>query len=99
MKPYNTFLSSIDRDFEKALKNFQADPLFSSNQTLYTDSDKARIAAYWKDILKPFIRLRKTIRSLMWRSFLSFGNKNSFVVKYASVITYFNMVYELQSSF
>jgi uncharacterized protein YycO len=99
MKNYPKILLSIDKKFEKALTKFKADPLFSSDQTLYTDADKARIASYWKGILTPFQELKKVIRSLMWRSFLTFGSKNSFVVKYSAVITYFNMVYELQQSF
>lgn len=99
MKDYSKILTSIDKKFEKALIHFRNDLLFSSDQTLYTDDDKARIAKYWKDLLIPFLELRKIIRSLMWRSIFSFGNKNSFVVKYSAIITYYNMVYELQKSF
>ena len=99
MKNYPKILTSSDKKFEKALTKFKADPLFSSDQTLYTDADKARIASCWKDMLTHFQELKKVIRSLMWRSFLTFGSKNSFVVKYPAIITYFNMVYELQQSF
>jgi hypothetical protein len=53
----------------------------------------------WQDMVKPFLKLRKILRALMWRSFLTFGSKNSFVVKYAAVTTYYNMVYELQKCF
>lgn len=99
MKNYASIFQSIDKSFEKSLNAFRNDPIFSSEQTLYTDDDKIRIGRYWKDILKPFSELQKIIRSLMWRSFLSFGSKNSFVVKYSAVISYYNMVYELQQSF
>lgn len=99
MKSYAKILSKIDKQFSHALSTFQSDPLFSSNQTIYTDDDKARIAKNWKAIQKPFLELRKIIRSLMWRSFLTFGSKNSFVVKYSAIVTYYNMVYELQQSF
>ncbi|GAB0174963.1 MAG: hypothetical protein HHAS10_08420 [Candidatus Altimarinota bacterium] len=99
MKNYSLILKNIDRTFEKALNSLKKDPIFSSNQTLYTDDDKNRIALYWKDILKPFGELQRIIRSLMWRSFFTFGSKNIFVVKYSAIITYYNMVYELQQSF
>ena len=72
MKNYPILLSDIDRDFSLALKNLRSDPLFSSDQTLYTDDDKIRIARLWKDIILPFQSLQKIIRSLMWRSFFTF---------------------------
>ena len=99
MKPYTHILTSIDHDFEKALSVLRADPLFSSSQITYTDDDKKRIASIWKDILIPFLRLKKIVHSLYWRSFFTFGSQNSLVVKYACIVTYYNMVYELQQSF
>lgn len=99
MKPYHALLRSIDREFEKALASLKSDPLFTSNRKVYTADDKARIAHLWKDIATPFRRLRKMIQSIYWRSFFTFGSKNSFVVQYAAVTTYYNMVYELQQSF
>lgn len=99
MKPYVKILTSIDRDFDKALTMLRTDPLFSSDATIYTEDDKARIAYIWKNVVRPFLKLRKIIRRLYWRSFLTFGSKNSFVVKYAAIVTYYNMVYELQQSF
>lgn len=99
MKRYTHIFSALDREFSQAIQALRADPLFSSDQTFYTDDDKKRIAILWKDIVKPFGTLQKIIRSLYWRSFLSFGSKNSFVVKYVAVTTYHSMVYELQASF
>ncbi len=99
MKPYVKILHKVDIDFQRALNQLKNDPLFSIETTLYTDNDKERIAHIWKDLVKPFLVVRWIIRSLYWRSFFGFGNKNSFVVKYASVITYYNMVYELRESF
>lgn len=99
MKNYPAILRTVDRDFEKALKNLQSDPLFSSSQLTYTDDDKRRIALLWWAVVKPFLELRRILRSFMWRSFLFFGSKNAFVIKYATVNTYYNMVYELRSIF
>ncbi len=99
MKSYSSILISIDNDFETALQSFKNDPLFWSEQTLYTTDDKRRIARLWKDIVLPFLRLRGIIRSLYWRSFFTLGSKNSFVVKYAAITTYYNMLYELRSIF
>lgn len=99
MKNYPKILKAIDKEFDLAFAKLQSDPLFSSSQAVYTEDDKARIAHLWKDILKPFLKLRKILRFLMWRSFLTFGSKNSFVVKYATVTTYYSMVYRLQESF
>lgn len=99
MKPYVTILTSVDSDFQKALEEFQADPLFSRTDNLYTKSDKERIARIWNDILRPFWVLKWILRALYWRSFLAFGSKNSFVVKYATIVTYYNMLYQLRVSF
>ncbi len=99
MKPYCTILSSLDKEFQENLRKFISDPLFSSSETFYTDDDKKRIYLLWCDIVEPFLKLRRILRSFMWRSFLTFGSKNSFVIKYAVVTTYHNMAYELQQSF
>ncbi len=99
MKNYPRILNAIDKEFEVAFERLRSDPLFSSSQVIYMEDDKARIALLWKDIVKPFLKLRKILRFVMWRSFLSFGSKNSFVVKYATVTTYYSMVYRLQESF
>jgi uncharacterized protein YycO len=99
MKNYPKLFSEIDTQFSLALKHLQSDQLFSSDQTFYTDDDKKRIANIWKELLLPFQSLQKIIRSLMWRSFFSFWSKNSFVVKYAAIVTYYNMIYELQQTF
>lgn len=99
MKSYHTILTSIDREFDTALSSLKADPLFSSKKRVYTADDKARIARLWKDIIIPFRSLRKVIQSVYWRSIFTFGSKNSFVVKYGAVTTYYNMAYELQQSF
>lgn len=99
MKPYAHILHTVDRDFAKALETFRNDPLFARDDNLYTADDKERIARIWKDIVKPFLTLRRIIRILYWRSFFFFGSKNSFVVKYASIVTYYNMVHELRGVF
>ncbi len=99
MKPYAKILHRVDSDFQKALQELRSDPLFTRNDNLYTSHDKERIARIWKDIVKPFLRVRHIIRVLYWRSFLIFGSKNSFVVKYASIVTYYNMVHELREVF
>lgn len=99
MKPYVQILKSIDKEFQENHTKFTSDPLFSSSQIVYTDDDKRRIGLLWWDLVQPFLRLRKLLRSLIWRSFFILGNKESFVVKYAIVTTYYSMVYELQKSF
>lgn len=99
MKNYTRILASIDKDFLQALEAFKNDPIFVSWQTLYTDDDKKRIAHIWKNILKSFLKLKKIIKSLYWRSFFTFWSKNSFVIKYAAITTYYNMVYTLQKTF
>jgi uncharacterized protein YycO len=99
MKSYVQILTSIDIDFQRSLANFRVDPIFQSDQTTYTDDDKRRISLLWWDIIEPFLKLRKILRSLLWRSFFIFGSKDSFVVKYAVVTTYYNILYELQESF
>ncbi len=99
MKNYPSILTSIDREFARNLAVLRSDPLFTENKNIYTDDDKKRIARIWCEIIKPFLKLRKILRFLMWRSILTFGSKNSFVVKYATVTTYHNMVCEIQKSF
>ncbi len=99
MKYYPELLHSIDIDFEKALQSLKNDPLFWSRQTIYTTDDKRRIALLWEGIIMPFLSLRHIIRSLYWRSFFTLGSKNCFVVKYAAIITYYNMLFELRSTF
>jgi uncharacterized protein YycO len=99
MKPYAKILHKVDTDFEKALKRLKEDPLFGRDDNLYTDDDKKRIAHIWKDIVKPFLVLRRIIRVLYWRSFFFLWSKNSFVVKYASIVTYYNMIHDLRESF
>ncbi len=99
MKPYAKILHSIDIEFEKALQELKSDPVFLRTDGLYSTDDKARISKIWKKIVKPFGSLKKIIRSMYWRSFFGFWNKNSFVVQYASITTYYNMVYELRESF
>ena len=46
-KFYPDILCTVDRDFTRALEKLRSDPLFSTDQTLYTDADKARIAHIW----------------------------------------------------
>ena len=99
MKPYAKLLHSIDIEFEKALQELRSDPVFLRTDGLYSTDDKVRIARIWKKIVKPFGSLKKIIRSMYWRSFFGFWNKNSFVVQYASITTYYNMVYELRECF
>ena len=99
MKPYAQILASIDTDFSEALSRLRADPLFSLSDRRYTDDDKKRIGAIWRDVVDPFLRTRRIIASLYWRSFFLFGSKNVFVIKYASIVTYYTMVYELQRVF
>jgi len=99
MKPYAKILHSIDIEFEKALQELRSDPVFLRTDWLYSTDDKVRIAKIWKKIIKPFGSLKKIIRSMYWRSFFGFWNKNSFVVQYASITTYYNMVYELRECF
>lgn len=99
MKKYPHILNSIDREFSRALEQFQNDPLFSSDQEVYTQDDKARMKSHWKLILKPFIRLKKIIRSTYWRSFFTWWSKNSFVIKYAAITTYYNMLTDVQRTF
>ena len=99
MKPYVSILHKIDIDFEKALSALKADSLFLRADNLYTTDDKARIGLLWKDVVRPFLKLRWIIRFLYWRSIFTFGSKNSFVVKYASIITYYNMVHKLRNIF
>ncbi len=99
MKPYAKILQTIDTDFENALSELRSDPIFLSQKNVYTLDDKNRIARIWIDILWPFKRLRWIIHSLSFRSFLTFRSKNSFVVKYVAVVTYYNMVHDLQQVF
>lgn len=99
MKPYAKILQSIDKEFNQALRELQSDSIFLRTDWLYSTDDKRRIAKIWKKVVKPFGSLKKIIRSMYWRSFFGFWNKNSFVVQYASVITYYNMVYELRECF
>lgn len=99
MKPYVVLLDSIDNEFSQALAELKHDPFILRTDGLYSTDDKLRIAIIWRKILKPFASLKKLIRSMYWRSFFGFGNKNNFVVHYASIITYYNMVYELRESF
>lgn len=99
MKPYVHILESIDREFAEAIDELRSDILFSSTQTLYTDEEKRRIKYRWMRIVRPFRALRSLIRGAYWRSFIFRGNTNSFVIRYAATITYYNMMYELQRSF
>ncbi len=99
MKPYVTILQGIDQEFQMAILEFKSDPLFLRTDTLYTDDDKVRISRIWKNILKPFLRLRWIIRALSWRSFFGIGKKNTFVVQYSGVVMYYNMVHELRQTF
>ena len=99
MKPYANILTSVDIQFQEALMEFRSDPLFTRNDNLYTKHDKERISKIWKDIVKPFLILKRIIRVMYWRSFLAYGSKNSFVVNHATIITYYNMLYELRGSF
>lgn len=99
MKHYAKLLTSIDHEFEKALQELQSDALFVRANWLYSTDDKVRIAKIWKKIVKPFRSLRKIIRSMYWKSFFGLWNKDIFVVRYAAVITYYNMVYELREVF
>ena len=99
MKSYVALLDSIDNEFSQALAELKRDPIILRTDGLYSTDDKLRIAIIWRKILKPFASLKKLIRSMYWRSFFGFGNKNNFVVHYASIVTYYNMVYELRESF
>ena len=99
MKPYPKLLHSIDIEFQKALQEFKADWVFLRTDWLYSTDDKIRIAKIWKKIVKPFRLLKKIIRYMYWRSLFGFWNKNSFVVQYASIISYYNMVYDLRDCF
>lgn len=99
MKPYAKIFHSIDRDFSQALRELKSDPIFLRTDWLYNTDDKLRIAKIWKKVVRPFVLLRKIIRMMYWKSFFLFGNKNNFVVRYAGVVTYYNMVYELREVF
>ncbi len=99
MKPYAQILSSVDKEFKAALEDFQNDPLFLTKKALYTKEEQRRIGYRWMNLVRPFNALKRVIRSLMWRSFFTFWNKNIFIVKYATIVTYYNMVSELQKAF
>lgn len=99
MKPYARILTSIDFEFEKALADFRSDAIFHEKKIIYTDEEKKRIGYRWMNLVRPFRQLKSIIRSLTWRSFFLFGNRNVFAVKYAAIVTYYNMLYELRSSF
>ena len=99
MKPYVKILASIDREFQKALDEFHADDFFQAKtDNLYTDEEKKRIYYRWLNLVRPFRQLKSIIRSLSWQT-LFFRRKNAFVIRYASVITYYNMLYSLRASF
>lgn len=99
MKRYTHILNSIDKEFNQSIEQFQNDPLFHSLQEIYTTDDKKRIKKHWQAILQPFLKLQKVIKHTYWRSFFTWWSKNSFVIKYAAITTYYNMLTDVQRTF
>ncbi len=97
-KKISTKLKKIEKDFYEALKDFQEDRIFKKNTSLYLKEDKERIYKKWKKISSLFRELKFIINSNWFNYFLK-RDYNSFIIKYYSVILYYNMTLLLQETF